>query len=122
MSSEEDQNQQQQLSAVEIADRKADLAFRVALLDRVYTKTRQKIKEKHGMIRHDDAMREVIEKEGKKILEEMNDEVADELAKDGYAAISYCIRSDKDEKTRKIGLEMLARIIQDMEDPSTPLT
>ena len=43
-------------------DAKMDQQIRTEILDRIYTRTRERIKEKDGLITHDDAMKFVLKR------------------------------------------------------------
>ena len=87
-----------------------DREFRTRVLDKVYTRTRQRIREKGGMISHDSAMRSVIVQDGRKILDEILNEAIDELGK-SYPLLAENLRS-KDEKTREDAARVLHMMIK----------
>ena len=63
------------------AEYQIEVQVRTALLDRLYTQTRQRIREKNGMITHDTAMQLVLKEDLQKIKEELLNESADDMAK-----------------------------------------
>ncbi len=92
---------------------KIDAEFRTRLLDKVYTRTRQRIREKGGMITHKDAMRSVIKKDSQKILQELLNEAIDDLGKSN-PILAEGFRS-KDEKTREDAQHVLNAMMETAE-------
>jgi len=54
----------------EKAEYQIDVQLRTQLLDKIYTKTREKVRERQGMITHDTAMQLVPKEDLQKIKEE----------------------------------------------------
>ena len=73
--------------------------IREAVLDKVYTKTRQRIRERGGLVSHDDAMRWVVSTQSQQIREEIIDEAINGLA-EFQPLLAENLRS-KDTKTKE---------------------
>ena len=97
------------------AEYKVDVQLQTALLDRVYTRTRQRIREKGGMISHDIAMQLVLKEDLQKIKEEMFNEHVDDFAKT-EPLLAEILRS-KDPKEREEGMRILDFMIEELESP-----
>jgi hypothetical protein len=69
----------EELAPKQKAEREIDIDIRIRILDRIYTQTRQRIREKGGMIRHEDAMRMVLKEDEQKILDDLKNEAIEEL-------------------------------------------
>ena len=89
--------------------------MRTALLDRIYTKTRQRIREKGGMISHDVAMQLVLKKDLDKIKDELFSESTDDIAKTD-PILAEKLRS-KNPIEREEGMRILDMMIADLESP-----
>src|SRR5687767_1595885 len=63
-------------------DIKLDQQIRTEILDRVYTRTRERIKEKGGMVRHEDALQLVLTQDKENILNDMLNARLDVLSKE----------------------------------------
>lgn len=99
----------------EKAEYQIDVQVQTALLDKVYTRTRQRIKEKGGMITHDVAMQLVLKEDLHKIKDELFDESPGDIAKTD-PILAEKLRS-KDPKSRQEGMRLLDMMIKDMESP-----
>jgi hypothetical protein len=97
------------------AEYQIDVQVQTALLDKVYTKTRQRIREKGGMITHNVAMQLVLKEDLQKIKEELFNEHLDDIAKTD-PLLAENLRS-KDPKAREEGMRILDMMIQEMESP-----
>lgn len=93
-----------------------DKEFRMRVLDKVYTRTRQRLRQKGGMIAHDAAMRAVIVEDGQKILDEILNEAIDELGKFN-PVLAENLRS-KDEKPRNDAERVLHMMTEAAENPN----
>ena len=99
----------------EKAEYSIDVEVRTALLDRIYTKTRQRIREKGGMISHDVAMQLVLKKDLDKIKDELFSESTDDIAKTD-PILAEKLRS-KNPMEREEGMRILDMMIADLESP-----
>ncbi len=99
----------------EKAEYKIDVQLQTALLDRIYTKTRQRIREKGGMISHDVAMQLVLKEDFQKIKDELFSEATDDIAKTD-PILAGKLRS-KDPKAREEGMRVLDAMIAELESP-----
>jgi hypothetical protein len=92
-------------------DAKIDQQIRTEILDRIYTRTRERIKAKGGMIRHEDAMRSVLQEDKQSILDDMLNARLEDLSKE------YPLLADafKNEETRSDALRILQSMIEDLE-------
>ena len=85
--------------------------IRIELLDRVYTRTRERIKEKGGMIRHEDAMKLVLQEDKQKILDDMLNARLEELSKENRLLAD----AFRNEETKADALKVLQSMIEDLE-------
>ncbi len=94
-----------------------DKEYRIRLWDKIYTRTRQRIRQKGGMITHDAAMRAVIAEQGREILEEIYNEALDQngYLKKNHPLLLENLRLDKDEKTRQEAIRMYRDIMKAFE-------
>lgn len=93
---------------------KIDLEIQTELLDRFYTKIRQKIREKGAMITHDAAKKLVLQNSGlQKIMEEMFNAHMDEFAKED-PVLAAKLRS-KDPKDREEGMRVLNTTLEELD-------
>ena len=99
----------------EKAEYQIDVQVQTALLDRIYTKTRQHIREKNGMITHDAAMQLVLKEDLQKIKEDLLNESTDDIAKSD-PLLAGKLKS-KDPKTRQEGMRVLDAMIKELESP-----
>ena len=99
----------------EKAEYQIDVQVQTALLDKVYTKTRQRIREKGGIISHSVAMQLVLKEDLQKIKDELFNESADDISKT-YPVLVEKLRS-KDAKTREEGMRILDFMIEELESP-----
>jgi hypothetical protein len=92
-------------------DAKIDQQIRTEILDRIYTRTRERIKEKGGLITHDDAMKFVLKEDKQKILDDMLNDRLDDFGKE------YPLLADsfKNEETRSDALRVLQSMIEELE-------
>lgn len=90
--------------------------YQMRLWDKIYTRTRQRIRQKGGMITHDAAMRWVIATQGREIQHEILNEAIDDLGK-SYSLLGENLKS-KDEKTREDAERALRMMIKDAENPN----
>ena len=86
----------------EKAEYQIDVQVQTTLLDRIYTKTHQRIREKNGMITHDTAMQLVLREDLDKIKEELCNSHLDEIVKTD-PLLAENLRS-KDPKAREEGI------------------
>jgi hypothetical protein len=92
-------------------DAKIDQQIRTEILDRIYTRTRERIKEKGGLITHDDAMKFVLKEDKQKILDDMLNDRLDELSKeDPLLADAF-----RNEETKADAIRVLQSMIEDLE-------
>jgi len=98
------------------AEYKIGVQVQTALLDKIYTQTRQKLRDKNGMITHDVAMKLVLQEENlQKIKEELFNESADDIAKTD-PLLAEKLKS-KDPGIRQEGMRMLDIMIEELESP-----
>jgi hypothetical protein len=98
------------------AEYKIGVEVQTALLDKIYTQTRQRLREKNGMITHDTAMKLVLQEENlQKIKEDLLNESADDIAKSDRL-LAEKLRS-KDAKVREEGMRVLDAMIAELESP-----
>ncbi len=84
--------------------------IREAVLDKVYSRTRQRIRERGGMVSHDDAMRWVVSTQSREIQQEIVDEAIDGLA-EFQPLLAENLRS-KDPKTREDAMRVLDAMLE----------
>jgi hypothetical protein len=92
-------------------DAKIDLQIRTEILDRIYTRTRERIKEKGGLITHDDAMQLVLQEDKQKILDDMLNARLNDLNKENPLLAD----AFKNEGTREDAIRVLQSMIEDLE-------
>jgi hypothetical protein len=92
-------------------DAKIDLQIRTEILDRIYTLTRERIKEKGGLITHDDAMQLVLQEDKQKILDDMLNARLNDLNKENPLLAD----AFKNEGTREDAIRVLQSMIEDLE-------
>jgi hypothetical protein len=92
-------------------DAQQNAQIRTEILDRIYTRTRERIKEKGGMIRHEDAMKLVLQEDKQKILDDMLNDRLNELAKEDPVLVDLF----KNESTKEDALRILHLMIEEME-------
>jgi hypothetical protein len=98
-------------------DAKIDQQIRTEILDRIYTRTRERIKEKGGLITHDDAMKFVLKEDKQKILDDMLNDRLDDFGKE-YPLLAENLRSKDDEQKRDDTLRVIHSMLEEMEDPN----
>jgi hypothetical protein len=99
----------------EKAEYQIDVQVQTALLDKIYTRTRQRIREKGGMISHSVAMQIVLKEDLQKIKDELFNESADDIAKTDPVLAEKL--TNKDPKAREEGMRLLDMMIEEMESP-----
>lgn len=97
------------------AEYKIDVQLQTALFNRIYTKTRQRIREKNGMITHDTAIQLVLREDLDKIKDELFNAHLDDFAKTD-PILAEKLRS-KDPKSRQEGMRVLDAMIAELESP-----
>jgi hypothetical protein len=97
------------------AEYKIGVEVQTALLDKIYMQTRQRLREKNGMITHDTAMQLVLKEDLQKIKDELFNESADDIAKTD-PVLAEKLRS-KDPKAREEGMRVLDALIEELESP-----
>jgi hypothetical protein len=96
--------------------RRIQQEMRTEILDRIYSRARQRIRERGGMLTTQEALKLLL-KEGvqQQVIDELFNEHMDDLGK-SYPLLAENLRS-KDEKTRVDALRVLRMIKEKMESP-----
>lgn len=84
--------------------------IREAVLDKVYSRTRLRIRQKGGLVKHDDAMRWVVSTQSQQIREEIIDDAINGLA-EFQPLLAENLRS-KDPKTREDAQRVLNAMME----------
>jgi len=97
-------------------DLELDQQIRTEILDRVYTRTRERIKEKGGLISHDQAMQLVLQEDKEKIVDAMINDRLDDFSNE-YPVLAENLRSknDDDRQKRDDTLRVLRSMIEELE-------
>ena len=102
---EEEPEERELLDPIQKVERKRKIEqeLHTQILDKIYTRTLQRIREKKGMLRHKDAMRMVLKEDKQQILDEILNEAIDAIGK-SYPLLAENLRSkdEKSERTRSV--------------------
>ncbi len=110
-----DEEEMMMMTIEEKVQHKIDVEVQTELLDRIYTKTRQHIREHKGMITHENAMNKGLKEDLEKIKEEMLTAQLEHFAKTDPLLVEK-FRSNG-AKDREEAMHMLDAMIEEMRSP-----